>query len=217
MLSPLVEKAVELSAQWHDGTYRKFRWRKKPFRLPHGRSVKVPVSAHTTMVGLLVARAGWNDITVAAAFLHDILEDRNAAHAHMSRNELTKLMGEDVTRLVEEVTERKRNAVGLPRSWEVRKEDYVEVLQKGSTAAMAISLADKLHNLWTMNQTMAGGIDPFKQGRNRTALSRGPEAQEHFFEAVLAASEHHDDPRIAPVRAAVREELETFRRLVATL
>jgi len=217
MLSSLIEKAVELSMQWHDKTYRKFRWRKAPFKLPVGKQVKVPVSAHTSMVGLLVAQAGWDEVTIAAAFLHDVIEDRNVADQHLRREQLAELMGEEVTALVEEVTERKRTALGVPRSWEARKEGYVEVLRGGSDEAVAISLADKLHNLWTMNQTLKEGVNPFLEGRHRTALSRGPEAQEHFFQAVLDASEHHEDPRLVSLRDAVKAELGVFKGLVSDL
>ena len=40
-----------------------------------------------TTVGLLVARAGWDEVTVAAAFLHDVIEDRNAADQHLNRDQ----------------------------------------------------------------------------------------------------------------------------------
>jgi (p)ppGpp synthase/HD superfamily hydrolase len=213
MLSPLIERAVELSAQWHDGTYRKFRWRDEPFEKPDGDDIPVPVSSHTTMVGLLVAQAGWDEATVAAAFLHDVLEDRNIAGLHMRRKELADLMGEEVTLLVETVTEQKRSSWGVPRSWEDRKQDYVERLRCGSPEAVAISLADKLHNLWTMNQTIAGGINPFRKGGARTPLSRGPQAQQQFFEAVLEASEQFEDPRLDGMREAVREQLLIFREI----
>src|SRR5690554_6844601 len=75
--SPIIEQATELAAQWHDGTYRKSRWREEAFRVPEGEKLLVPAITHVTTVAMIVQRAGWDDITVAAAFLHDILEDPN--------------------------------------------------------------------------------------------------------------------------------------------
>ena len=129
----------------------------------------------------------------------------------MSRERLVELVGEEVTALVEAVTEKKTNAIGFPRSWESRKTDYISVLRNGPVEAMAISLADKLHNLWTMNQTLENGINPFKVGRGRTPLSRGPGQQIWFVEEVLATSEQYDDPKIKRARVAVEEQLNVFR------
>ncbi|QXD14442.1 HD domain-containing protein [Rhodocaloribacter litoris] len=217
VFSPLIEMAIELSAQWHDGTYRKSRWRDPAFEVPTAEALGVPVMAHVTNVALTVQRAGWDDVTVAAAFLHDVIEDANRYGEELRYGELCALMGEEVARRVAEVTERKYDEHGNPRSWRVRKEDYVAALRAASSGAMAISLADKLHNLWSMNESLASGINVFEKGPNRKPLSAGPEAQRWFFRAVLEASTHHADPRLEPLRAALREEIERFERLAATL
>jgi (p)ppGpp synthase/HD superfamily hydrolase len=213
LFNPLIERAIELSAEWHEGTYRKSRWRDEPFEPPPDVLLHIPVMAHVTAVAFTVQRAGWEDEVVAAAFLHDVLEDGNRFRQGMPAGQLAALVGEDVTALVAAVTEPKRDAAGNPLPWRVRKDAYLEALAAGPPGAAAISLADKLHNAWTMNESFAAGIDVFTAAPGRRALSAGPERQRWFFHAVLAATRRHDDPRLAPMRARLEEEVARFERL----
>ena len=119
-------------------------------------------------------------------------------------------MGEAVAVLVEAVSEQKVDAEGRKRSWRDRKEGYLAHLRNSTPEAVAISLADKLHNLWSMNEALSGGSDVFSDGPNRKAFSAGPEEQRWFFEAVIAASQAHSDPRLESMRAQLIEELDRF-------
>ncbi|HMB93653.1 MAG TPA: HD domain-containing protein [Rhodothermales bacterium] len=213
LFSPLIEHAIELSAQWHDGTYRKNRWRDSAFEVPEGEVLRVPTMAHVTAVAMTVQRAGWEDEVVAAAFLHDVLEDANRYEERFRREQMIELVGEAVTVLVDAVSEQKHDAEGNFRSWRDRKEDYVANLRTAPTGAVAISLSDKLHNLWSMNESLAREMDIFSHAPNRRALSAGPEQQLWFNEAVLAVSEQHDDERLVPMRAALREQIDVFASL----
>ena len=211
LFSPLVERAVELAAEWHDQTYRKGRWRAHPYDPPPETVLRVPVMAHLTAVALTVQRAGWDDETVAAAFLHDALEDRNQFKHTLTYDDLAALVGEPVAARVRGVTEPKGGPGGLP--WQHRKEAYLDALQAASVESIAVSLADKLHNAWTMNQALSEGIDIFSDGAHRRGLSAGPADQLWFFERVLAVSEAYDDERLVPMRARLREEVRRFNRL----
>jgi (p)ppGpp synthase/HD superfamily hydrolase len=73
---------------------------------------------------------------VAAAFLHDTIEDTGVTAA-----ELTERFGQDVTGLVLEVTDDKSLAP------EVRKRLQIEHAPKLSVRAQTIKLADKISNL----------------------------------------------------------------------
>ncbi|ACY47568.1 HD domain-containing protein [Rhodothermus marinus] len=217
LFSPLVEQAIELAARWHDGTYRKSQWRPPLMPSPDPDDlVPVPVMAHLTTVALLVDRAGWDDVTVAAAFLHDALEDTNRHGQQLRYEVLRERMGEAVARLVRDVTEQKYDEQGRRRSWEERKADYLARLRTATPAAVAISLADKLHNLWTINQSLQAGVDVFTDGPGRRALSAGPEAQLRFHRALLELAAGHDDPRLEPLRARLAHEVERFARRVAS-
>ncbi|NNF58493.1 MAG: HD domain-containing protein [Rhodothermaceae bacterium] len=213
LFSPLVEHAIEIAAQWHDQTYRKGRWRDEPFESPLEEILHVPVMAHITAVALTVQRAGWEDEVVAAAFLHDVLEDHNRFRRGMRAAELEILVGTAVVDLVQAVSEPKRNDQGDWLPWRLRKEIYVETLATASPGAAAISLADKLHNAWSMTQSLEGGIDIFSDAPGRRGLSAGPAEQRWFFQAVLATTERHSDPRLVPMRTRLREEIGRFAAL----
>lgn len=211
LFSPLVERAIELAAEWHDGTYRKGRWREAAFEPPPEAALRIPVMAHVTMVALTVQRAGWPDEVVAAAFLHDVLEDDNQHSQAMRPEELAALVGEEVTHLVVHVTEPKRAPDGTVLPWRTRKEAYIQALATGPDGSAAISLADKLHNAWSMNESLRTGIDIFASGPGRRALSAGHAEQRWFFEAVLDATRSHTDPRLPPMRRRLRAEIDRFR------
>lgn len=217
LFSPLIEQAIELSAQWHDGTYRKSRWRDPAFDVPPDELLGVPVIAHVTTVALIVQRAGWDDTAVAAAFLHDVIEDANQYGESLRYGEVCALMGQEVADLVQALTEQKLDAHGQYRTWQARKEDYVAHLSQAPAAAVAISLADKWHNLWTINESLARGINMFEAAPGRKRLSAGPAQQQWFHRAVLAASYAHQDSRLIPLRDGLAAEVARFEHLSARL
>lgn len=211
LFSPLVEQAVELSAQWHDRTYRKKRWRDAPFEVPAHVILRVPVIAHVTAVAITVQRAGWHDEPVAAAFLHDVLEDANRYGRTMRSEELREALGDTVLQHVLDVTEAQYDDEGEPVEWRARKEGYLAQIRGASPGSAAISLADKLHNLWSINQGLGSGVSVFKEDRYGRGLSYGPAEQLWFHVSVVEATARHDDPRLEPMRARLRQELELFR------
>ncbi len=211
--SPLIEQAAELAAEWHAGTFRKGRWRQPSFVLDGGDAPKIPVMAHVTIVAMTVQRAGWDDATVAAAFLHDILEDPNQLGEIMTFEMLEGRIGNAVAVRVQEVSEAKKDAQGNKQHWKARKVGYIEGLKVHSIEASAISLADKIHNLWSLNESLEKGIDIFSSTRKRRGLSAGPAPQRWFYNAVYEATLHHDDPRITVMQARFKQELERFEVL----
>lgn len=213
LFSPLVERAIELAAEWHDGVYRKGRWRCEPYDPPPEVVLRIPMIAHVTTVALTVQRAGWEDEVIAAAFLHDVLEDDNCHGQTMAPETMTALMGAEVTRLVAGVSEPKRDAGGDVLPWKHRKDAYLKNLKTAPPGTSGISLADKLHNLWTMNESLEAALDIFTSTATRRGLSAGPEAQRWYFRAVLEATRVHDDPRLVPQRARLEAEIRRFEAL----
>lgn len=213
--NPFIERAIELASEWHDGTYRKGRWRPPVFALPDDEPVRVPTMAHLTAVALTVQRAGFDDETVAAAFLHDSIEDANRIGERLRREVLDVEMGPRVTALVLGVTEPKFDADGRMLRWQARKDAYLDTVRAAPLEAAAISLADKLHNLWTTNESLEAGIDVFSTGPGRIGLTSGPERQRWFYAAVVEATAHHTDARLDGIRAALEAEQARFERLVA--
>jgi (p)ppGpp synthase/HD superfamily hydrolase len=204
LFSPLVEHAIELSAQWHDGTYRKSVWRDPAFEVPADEEIQIPVIAHLAAVASIVHRAGWGETVVAAAYLHDAIEDMNQHGQRLRRKQLRDAVGAEVARLVAQVSEQKLDDDGRMRPWRVRKEDYLAGVRSGRPEAAAISLADKIHNLWSINQSLDADEDILD------TLSGDAEAQHWFHEAVLEASRAHEDPRLVPMRERLQQEIERF-------
>ena len=208
LFRPVIEHAIELSAQWHDGTYRKGAWRDPAFEVPEGEEVQIPVIAHLAAVASIVRRAGWGEETVAAAYLHDAIEDMNRHGQRLRRKQLRDAVGAEVARLVAQVSEQKLDDDGQMRPWRARKEDYLDSIRAGRPDAAAISLADKVHNLWSITQSLEAGEDIF------AALSGDAVAQQWFHEAVLEASTHHDDPRLGPMRERLKTELDRYEAVL---
>lgn len=123
--SPLVRQALEFASIKHQGQYRK-----NPVE-------KIPYISHPAAVGLMLARAGYDDEVVAAGVLHDVVEDCGVSLA-----ELSKKFGPRVARLVDQVSEPSKDL-----AWEVRKQAYRDRLEGAEPNALAIAAADHLHNL----------------------------------------------------------------------
>jgi len=117
----LYEKALKLAIQAHDGQKRK-----------HDGSAYV---AHPIMVSRLAEQAGFGETVVAAALVHDVLEDTS-----MTEAELKSALGDSVVNIVTAVSE----DTALP--WEERKEAYVRSVVAGGESVWAVSVSDKIHN-----------------------------------------------------------------------
>ena len=130
VFSELIHRAVQIAAKAHRHQIRKG-------------SGDIPYISHPTMVALLLQRAGIDDeTTLAAAILHDVVED-----TEMPLTEIAQLFGEEVAALVDCVTETKKDAQGQELPWAVRKDEKYRKLLSAPLQAKAIALADKLHNL----------------------------------------------------------------------
>lgn len=211
--SPRIEQAIELAAQWHDLTYRKTRWREPAFDVPPQEVLRVPVMAHVTAVAMIVQRAGWEEDVVAAAFLHDAVEDVNRYGMVMRKERLVELVGPRIAELVLAVSEEKFDIDGKMRTWRERKADYIENIRRAIPGAVAISLADKLHNLWSINESLARGMDLFGDPELPETLNAGPEDQLWFYSEVLEVAESQEDPRFDSMRRKFTAELERFAEL----
>jgi (p)ppGpp synthase/HD superfamily hydrolase len=101
-----------------------------------------PYHTHPQAVAELLRSYGVDDAEVlAAAYLHDVLED-----TPVSRDELVERFGEPVTRLVEELT-----SPDYPgRTFEQKHRELAEEARGLSDRAKMIKLADRMHNLYTM-------------------------------------------------------------------
>uniref|UniRef100_A0A6J0VEI3 Guanosine-3',5'-bis(diphosphate) 3'-pyrophosphohydrolase MESH1 n=1 Tax=Pogona vitticeps TaxID=103695 RepID=A0A6J0VEI3_9SAUR len=96
---------------------------------------------------ILAQEAGITDVVILqAALLHDTVEDTNTTFS-----EIEERFGEEVKRIVEEVTDDKR----LPKM--ERKRLQIEHAAHCSQAAKLVKLADKLYNLRDLNRCTPQG------------------------------------------------------------
>jgi (p)ppGpp synthase/HD superfamily hydrolase len=109
-----------------------------------------PYVNHLAEVALLVAEAtrGENAVLIAAAWLHDTLEDTIT-----EREELESLFGEDVASIVAEVTDDK----SLPKR--ERKRLQIETAPGKSGAARMLKIADKTSNVRALAKSPPMGWD----------------------------------------------------------
>lgn len=121
----LLERAIRIAVREHAGQTRKGDGQ--------------PYITHPIAVALLVARAGLSVETVAVALLHDVVED-----TAMTPEEMAREVGSEVTRAVLAVTKDET----LRR--EERERRYEAGLRRAGREALAVAVADKIHNLFAM-------------------------------------------------------------------
>lgn len=191
LYSPLVERAMRFAAAAHQAQRRK--------------GTDVPYLTHLASVALILTRAGFDDDELlAAALLHDAVEDAGVSH-----DVLAAAFSPRVADLVDAVSEVKHDPEGVALPWRRRKEEYLERLRAAAVEAKAISLADKLHNLGTLADDLAA--DPHAWGR----FNAPPTEQFWYHAAVIAAA--GDDPRLAPLAAECRVTLDRLKALAPAI
>ena len=134
----LIERAYEFAKIKHEG---------------HKRLSGDPYITHPLAVAHILADLEQDPVTIAAAFLHDLVED-----ADVTREEIAEKFGEEVARLVEGVTKlsqltfvsrEERQAENFRKMFVAMGEDFRIII---------IKLADRLHNMQTLHY-----ISPIKQ------------------------------------------------------
>lgn len=139
--APVVEEAMRLAARAHREQQRK--------------SSDLPYVAHPASVALILQRAGFDSPNIiAAALLHDVVED-----TYVSIEQIQADFPTEVADWVAALSERKRDDGGKHRSWIDRKTEHIEQIASAPFEARAILLADKLHNLVSMQFDLAAGED----------------------------------------------------------
>jgi len=157
--SPLIENAIRLASYWHRGQMRK--------------GGEFDYFTHLAAVASILARAGFDEEIIAAAYCHDLLEDTKCP-----KKELEDACGKLVLEIVEQVTEDK--SIDENEDWEKRKKAYIDQVAKSTWQAKAVSCADKIHNLQTLMAALGDyGLGYFEY------FHRGPE-KKLWFEDHMA-------------------------------
>lgn len=150
-------EALEFASRAHDGQLRK--------------GSDIPYITHPVAVSAILAQYGYGEDLVIAGLLHDVLED-----TVVSALELEKKFGEDIASLVRGVTEEKTDVRGLPRPWEIRKEEAIWHAGLAEEQVVVLKAADALHNVYCLVRDMRIAGDDIW-----TRFKRGKEQQLDYY------------------------------------
>lgn len=155
MIKNIIEKAARIAIEAHKDQIRK--------------GDGLPYIIHPFMVALKLAKYNFSDTVIAAALVHDVLEDTDYPDTKLGTE-----LGEEVLEIVQSVT----NDDSLP--WEEKKKKYIESVRNSSEGAKAVALADKIHNV----ESLLEAYD--KQGSKIwDKFNRGKEQKLWFESEVL--------------------------------
>ena len=125
----LMDRAIVFATRAHSGTYRK--------------GTSIPYIVHPIEAAAIVSTMTADPDMIAAAVLHDVVEDTDA-----TVEEISFFFNERIARLVEAESENKRKDLPPQETWMVRKMETLEFLRtKADREAKILALADKLSNL----------------------------------------------------------------------
>jgi guanosine-3',5'-bis(diphosphate) 3'-pyrophosphohydrolase len=133
-----LERALRWAAECHQGQTR--------------RSSPTPYVEHVMAVALVLDRAGFAEDVVIAGLLHDVVEDTQATF-----EDVAERFGPIVAETVRHCSEVKLDAQGNKRPWIDRKRDHLAAMAVAPLAARGVILADKLHNLVTIELDLLEG------------------------------------------------------------
>ena len=122
----LFSQAIAFAAQMHDGVFRK--------------GTDIPYIVHPMEAAAIAATITTDDAVLAAAVLHDVIED-----CGVSAEELEARFGSVVAGLV--LSETQLNSGDPKETWESRKREGLRAIEEGSRDVRIIALGDKLSNM----------------------------------------------------------------------
>jgi (p)ppGpp synthase/HD superfamily hydrolase len=103
-------------------------------------------------VALVLDRAGFDEDVVIAGLLHDIVED-----TPVTFDDVAAHFGPAVADTVRHCSEVKLDTQGNKRPWIDRKRDHLAAMALAPMAARGVMLADKLHNLLSIELDLLEG------------------------------------------------------------
>ncbi len=184
LYSPLLEAAVRLAARGHYHQFRKHNTDEPDdgFATHPSFPDRVPYITHLMGTMCILARVGVRDEVLAAAILHDYLEDVPDPDG---RDSIRTNLGDEVLSLVLEVTEHKRRDLNEEATWEIRKHEQLDHLESMPLDAVLIKAADVLHNMQSLLTDLGIADDPDSVWKSFNA---GPERQLWYFTRVVEAT-----------------------------
>ncbi len=125
----LMDRAIIFATRAHSGTFRK--------------GTNIPYIVHPIEAAAIVATLTDDPDVIAAAVLHDVVEDTDA-----TVDEIRFFFNDHIAKLVEAESENKRRDLPPQETWMLRKMETLEFLRnEADREAKILALADKLSNM----------------------------------------------------------------------
>lgn len=102
----------------------------------------VPYILHSTEVAAIVGSMTEDEEIVAAAVLHDTVEDTD-----VTLEEIREHFGSRIAELVAAESENKRENLSSASTWKIRKEETIAHLKTATKEVKMLTLGDKLSNI----------------------------------------------------------------------
>ena len=174
---------------------RAFRWAAVCHRGQTRKGSDTPYFAHVAAVAMIVDRAGFDEDVVIAGLLHDVVEDTASTFEDVAAR-----FGPIVVEIVRHCSEVKLDADGRKRPWIDRKRDHLAALVGAPVETQAVILADKLHNLISIELDL-------DEGRPVWSQFNAERSQVLWYYGATVAACASDDLRVERLAGSCRAVL----------
>ena len=191
--SELYERALRFAAIAHQPQTRK--------------GSDIPYITHLVHVSVILLRHGFPMAVVITGLLHDVVEDQGYGIGEIERR-----FGADVAEMVAALSEQKLDAAGHKRPWEVRKQESLAHMREASEGAVAVKVADTLHN------TRCVALDVRREGPAVwQRFTRGPRAMLDYHRQILQVAREclADHPLVDELAEAVADLAQVMKETSA--
>lgn len=148
-----------------------------------------PMIVHPLTAGKILEEYGYDDNIVAAAYLHDVVEDTK-----YTLEDIKEEFGDEVANLVNYASEPDKSL-----SWEERKKHTINEIKYAPLKNKLVVCADKISNLEDLYILFQ------KQGkRNFTAFKRGEESQRWYYTSIYESLIYNEDASL-PIFKRLKE------------
>ena len=172
-------------------------------RRQNRKSSDLPYVTHPFHVSVILLRHGFPADVAIAGLLHDVVEDQG-----VELDAIEDRFGPVVAEIVAALSERKTDAQGQKRPWEVRKREALEHMRQASRDAVAVKVADALHNArCTAYDVRRDGPQVWDR------FNRGADRQIDYYRRIVRVARERlgDHPIVAELAGAV-EDLASLAR-----
>lgn len=189
----LIERAFRIARAAHEGQYR--------------RSGE-PYFTHPMAVAEIVGRLGVDEVTVAAALLHDAVEDTAVSLA-----EVEELFGPEVAQIVDGVTKLDRLSFETKEAQQSATMRKMLLAMAKDARVLVIKLADRLHNMrtisalpeWKQRRTAQETMDIYAPLAHRLGIQELKWQLEDLSFAALHPRRYAEIEHMVTTRAPERE------------